>query len=77
MEIKIIKKNSELSKVSFDDLKKKLMMEDKEDNQYRAKYGNQWRRPPSSVVQKPYRSQIDGTCWLMQCTRPRPTKPTK
>lgn len=29
------------------------------DNQKRQQYGQQWRRPPSSVVQASYRNNID------------------
>lgn len=59
LEIKIIKKNAELSKKTFQELKNKLIQEENEDNQLRSKYGNQWKRPPSNLTQKPYRNQID------------------
>lgn len=65
MEIKIIKKNSELSHKSFQELRHKLLQEEKEDEHFRGKYGQQWKRPPSNVIQKPYRNQIDGNHIIM------------
>lgn len=59
MEINIIRKNSELSNKSFQNLRKYLLDEEAFDNQKRQQYGPQWRRPPSAVVQGQYRSNID------------------
>lgn len=59
MEVNIIKKNSELSTKSFQNLRKMLLDEEAMDNQKRQQYGQQWRRPPSSVVQASYRNNID------------------
>lgn len=36
-----------------------LRKEEEFDNQKRNKYGQKWRRPPSNIVQKSCRDQID------------------
>lgn len=59
LEISIIKKNSDLCAKSFQELKQQLLNEEAVDNQKRQQFGQQWRRPPSSVIQGQYRSNID------------------
>lgn len=77
LEINIIKKNSELSVKSFQTLRKYLLDEEAFDNQKRQQYGQQWRRPPSAVVQGQYRSNIDCKLFLIQCTKGRQSKPIR
>ena len=43
-----------------------LLEEEQYDNQKRQQYGQQWKRPPSNIVQNQYRTNIDCNNFVTQ-----------
>lgn len=60
MELGILKKNSEQAGQRFKQLQQMLHEEDASDNQKRNQYGHQWRRQPSSMLNRTYINEIEG-----------------
>jgi hypothetical protein len=58
MEAKILKNNSEQAANKFKEFKKSLADEEQFDNTMRAKYGNKWKRQPSSLINRGYYNEI-------------------
>lgn len=58
MEAKILKNNSEQAANKFKEFKKSLADEEQFDNNMQAKYGNKWKRQPSSLINRGYYNEI-------------------
>ena len=69
MEAKILKNNSEQAANRFKEFKNSLANEEQFDNTMRGKYGNKWKRQPSSLINRGYYNEIEGKVDFMQCFR--------
>lgn len=60
MEVKILKNNSDQAVARLKEYKALLAEEENYDNAMRGKYGNKWKRQPSSMINRGYYNEIEG-----------------
>lgn len=60
MEVKILRNNSGQAVARLKEYKTMLAEEEGYDNTMRAKYGNKWKRQPSSMINRGYYNEIEG-----------------
>lgn len=60
MEVKILRNNSDQASQKLKEFRKALAEEEAYDNTMRGKYGNKWKRQPSSVINRGYYNEIEG-----------------
>jgi hypothetical protein len=61
MEVKILRNNSDQALAKLKEFKKCLAEEESFDSAMRGKYGNKWKRQPSSLINRGYYNEIEGS----------------
>lgn len=60
LEVKILRNNSDQAIARLKEYKAQLAEEENYDNSMLGKYGNKWKRQPSSLINRGYYNEIEG-----------------